>query len=73
MILFYDFYTNAVKSIQDFPIDIVGKSGERKNGDFVQYAKIDHGGHDPEKFLNRKVLMQYRKGGMKDTAAIRQH
>lgn len=73
MILFYDFYTNAVKSMQDFPIDIVGKSGERKNGDFVQYAKIDHGGHDPEKFLNRKVLMQYRKGGMKDTAAIRQH
>lgn len=72
MILFYDFYTNAVESAQNFSIEFVGYSGDRKKGDFVQYAKLDYGGN-PEQFLNRKILRQYKKGGMQKSALIRQH
>lgn len=72
MILFYDFYTNAVQSIQNFKVDIISFSGDRKKGDFVQYAKLNYG-HDPESYLNRKILKQYRNGGMKDTAWIRKY
>jgi hypothetical protein len=72
MILFYDFYTNAVEDVQNFSIEFVGYSGDRKKGDFVQYAKLDYGG-SPDQFLNRKILRQYKKGGMQKSALIRQH
>lgn len=72
MILFYDFYTNAVESVQNLSIELIGYSGDRKKGDFVQYAKLDYGGN-PEQFLNRKILRQYKKGGMQKSAFIRQH
>lgn len=68
MILFYHFYKQAKKTVNEIPVGLVGFIDGSKP--VIRFAKFNYG-KNYEKFLNRKILAEYRKGGMKKSADLR--